>query len=411
MDVKVSVIIPIYNEEKNIAHCLESVIKQTLKEIEIICVDDGSNDNSVQVIEKYCLAYPWIKLIFQKNQGAGVARNNALSQAEGQFVCFLDADDYYISENALEILYNTAVEEKVNICAGLMQIEYEGKFEKDPILRSLLNGKEMRHISYQDFQYDYQYQCYMFNRDFLKQYDIKFPFYRRFQDPPFLVQALFYAREFAVVQTEFYFYRGERHEYTDKQIYDLFAGLMFDLRFAWEKGLEKLYKITLNRINEDYFEVLYSGLERNIQHLRERFMEADQLVKASNLSVDPLDMTLLREGERRSNVFFDKIEKKVAKNTNIIIYGAGIIGKKCFVYLANTGYAKVTMWIDHYKCGADCYSQHLYDIENIVSVENNDKILIAIKDREVSDRIKQELLECGILESRVVEWCDRNQEA
>ena len=86
MDVKVSVIIPVYNEEKNIAECLESVIKQTLKEIEIICVDDGSNDNSVQIIEKYCLAYPWIRLMLQKNQGAGVARNNALSQAKGQFV-------------------------------------------------------------------------------------------------------------------------------------------------------------------------------------------------------------------------------------------------------------------------------------------------------------------------------------
>lgn len=405
MDVKVSVIIPVYNEEKNIAECLESVIKQTLKEIEIICVDDGSNDNSVQVIEKYCLAYPCIKLILQKNQGAGVARNNALSQAKGQFVCFLDADDYYISEDALEILYNTAVEEKVNICAGLMQIEYEGKLEKEPVLRGLLNGKEMRHIFYQDFQYDYQYQCYMCNRNFLKQYGIEFPFYRRFQDPPFLVQALFYAQVFVVVQTELYFYRGERHEYTDEQICDLFAGLMFDLKFAQEKGLAKLFEITLNRINEDYFEVLYSGLERNIPHLRERFMEADKLAKVANMSVDPLDMVLLREGERRSNAFFDKMEAKVAKNINIIIYGAGIVGKKCFLYLSNTGYAKVTMWIDHYKCGTDCYSQHLYDIEDIVSADNDDKILIAIKDREVSDKIRQELLERGILEDRVVEWC------
>lgn len=406
MNVKVSVIIPIYNEEKNIAECLESVIKQTLKEIEVICVDDGSNDNSVQVIKKYCLAYPWIRLILQKNQGAGVARNNALSQAKGQFVCFLDADDYYISEDALEILYNTAVEEKVNICAGLMQMDYEGKFEKEPVLRKLLNGKEMRHIFYQNFQYDYQYVCYIYNRNFLKQYGINFPFYRRFQDPPFLVQALFYAREFVVVRTEFYFCRGERHKYTDEQTYDLFAGLMFDLKFAREKGLEKLFKITLNRINEDYFEVLYSGLERNIQYLRERFMEADKLVKEANLSVDPLDMTLLREGERRSNAFFDKVEEKVAKNSNIIIYGAGIVGKKCFVYLSNTGYAKVTMWIDHYKYGTDCYSQRLYDIKDIVSADNNDKILIAIKGREVSDKIKQELLKWGILESRIVEWCE-----
>lgn len=141
MDVKVSVIIPVYNEEKYLPECLESVIRQTLKEIEIICVDDGSMDHSVQIIRGYCEIYPRIKLVMQENQGAGVARNNAMLKAQGRFVCFLDADDYYISEDALETVYNTAVEVNADICAGLLQTEVKGKIERDPVLRNLLREK------------------------------------------------------------------------------------------------------------------------------------------------------------------------------------------------------------------------------------------------------------------------------
>lgn len=191
MGVKVSVIIPVYNEEKHLPECLESVIRQTLREIEIICVDDGSTDNSVHVIRGYCGKHPWIKLIAQENQGAGAARNRALLQAQGQFVCFLDADDYYISEDALEKIYNTAIVEKTDICAGLLKTEFKGKIEMDPVLRNLMKGQDRVRVRYQDFQFDYQYQCYLFNRDFLNRHKIEFPNYKRFQDPPFLVRLCF----------------------------------------------------------------------------------------------------------------------------------------------------------------------------------------------------------------------------
>lgn len=106
---KVSVIIPIYNVEKYIAECVESVQKQTLKEIEIICVNDGSLDNSMQIVGKMALKDKRIKIINKMNGGLSSARNAGFAEAGGAYVLFLDSDDYIVPET-LEELYMQADE-------------------------------------------------------------------------------------------------------------------------------------------------------------------------------------------------------------------------------------------------------------------------------------------------------------
>ena len=103
MTPKVSVIIPIYNSEKYLKRCIDSVINQTLKEIEIICINDGSKDNSVQILNNYSKKDDRIIIINQENSGPGVARNNGIEHSNGDYIFFLDSDDY-ISKNALNDL-------------------------------------------------------------------------------------------------------------------------------------------------------------------------------------------------------------------------------------------------------------------------------------------------------------------
>lgn len=91
---KVSIIVPVYNAQKYLSQCLDSLLNQTLKETEIICVDDGSADDSVDIINQYSSKDRRVKLIRQKNSYAGVARNNGLKQAAGEYVVFVDADDF-----------------------------------------------------------------------------------------------------------------------------------------------------------------------------------------------------------------------------------------------------------------------------------------------------------------------------
>ncbi len=91
---KISIIIPVYNSEKVIARCLESVLNQDYKNIEIIIINDGSKDRSQEIIEQYSKIDGRIKIIKTENQGVSSARNLGIQNASGKYVCFLDADDY-----------------------------------------------------------------------------------------------------------------------------------------------------------------------------------------------------------------------------------------------------------------------------------------------------------------------------
>ena len=124
--VKVSVILPIYNEEKYLAQCLDSICGQTLKEIEIICVDDGSTDNSTHILKDYAKKDSRITLITQENQFAGAARNKGMACAVGKYLSFLDADDYYAPE-MLEKMVKEAEENRADIVMCRYSQCYEGE--------------------------------------------------------------------------------------------------------------------------------------------------------------------------------------------------------------------------------------------------------------------------------------------
>ena len=115
MKVKVSVIIPVYNVEEYIDKCLKSLVNQTLKEIEIIVVNDGSPDNSQKIIDKYVKKYPdKVKSFIKENGGQGSARNYGLLQAKGEYIAYVDSDDW-VETNMFEEMYNKAISDNSDI--------------------------------------------------------------------------------------------------------------------------------------------------------------------------------------------------------------------------------------------------------------------------------------------------------
>ena len=127
---KVSVIIPVYNTEKYLRECLDSVINQTLKEIEIICVDDGSTDSSLEILKEYANKDNRFTIITQQNLHAGVARNAGLAVAKGEYVSFLDSDDWFelkILEETTKILKET--DSELCCCKYRNFNELKNKFE------------------------------------------------------------------------------------------------------------------------------------------------------------------------------------------------------------------------------------------------------------------------------------------
>lgn len=122
-EVKVSIIVPVYNAEKYLQTCISSLCSQTLKEIEIILVNDGSVDRSLQICETFAEKDSRIRLISKKNEGQGIARNAGLQIARGEYIGFVDADDY-VAENMYEHLYQRAVRDQAQIVISGCRMVY-----------------------------------------------------------------------------------------------------------------------------------------------------------------------------------------------------------------------------------------------------------------------------------------------
>ena len=108
---RLSIIVPIYNVEKYLPRCIESILNQTFKDFELILVNDGSTDSSYEILKEYENKYDNFRVINQKNGGLSAAKNAGIKIAKGEYIAFLDSDDY-LDKNFLETLYNMAVNNK-----------------------------------------------------------------------------------------------------------------------------------------------------------------------------------------------------------------------------------------------------------------------------------------------------------
>lgn len=144
---KLSVIVPIYNVDKYLDKCLDSLVNQTMKEIEIICVNDGSTDYSQEIVERYQKKFPGkIIGLMKKNGGLADARNYGLAHANGEYVAFIDSDDW-VEVDMFKIMYQQVVNKNADVVVCDMQYVYEngekkfvpgGEFKETNILENPL---------------------------------------------------------------------------------------------------------------------------------------------------------------------------------------------------------------------------------------------------------------------------------
>ena len=114
---EVSIIVPVYNVEKYLERCLDSLINQTFKDIEIICIDDGSIDNSGKILDEYAAKDSRLKVIHQNNAGQAAARNNGMKIASGRYISFVDSDDW-VDKDFIEKLYDAIIRNDADIAAA-----------------------------------------------------------------------------------------------------------------------------------------------------------------------------------------------------------------------------------------------------------------------------------------------------
>lgn len=134
MGIAISVIIPVYNQEKYVGKCIRSVLCQSFQDFEIIIVNDGSTDESLKICRRYANKDSRISIIDKKNAGVSQARKDGVLKACGKYVCFLDSDDY-LASNALEVLYLIVKEKQVDVAIGCFDIVFDnwGLIKKPPV--------------------------------------------------------------------------------------------------------------------------------------------------------------------------------------------------------------------------------------------------------------------------------------
>lgn len=254
MDYLVSVIIPIYNADKWLRECLDSVCGQSLHEIEIICVNDGSPDHSLDILKEYAGRDERIVIIDKKNEGVGAARNDGIRTARGEYVAFMDPDDKYADSSVLELLYTAAKEHDVLVAGGYLGcMNEEGK--RIPKDRSYfgIDFSCAGLVRYEDFQCDLQFTAYVFCREFLIENNLFFPHYSRFQDPPFFTRTMTEAKVFFATDYMTYVYRvgTSKPRFKFEKAYDLMCGIADNLNLSREKGFARLHFLSAMRLLTD----------------------------------------------------------------------------------------------------------------------------------------------------------------
>ena len=353
--LKISIIIPIYNGERFIEDCLKSVLLQDVQEKEIICVDDGSTDSTVAIIKRLQERHSEIRLIQQENMGAAIARNAALRVAQGQYVAFMDADDTYIDTTGLRRMINACEEHEVPICGSFRCTKRNEEITKADTYRDVFSSEYegIKILRFEDIQFDYYYQSYVFNREFLKAHQLDFPNLRRYQDPPFFVKAMWNASYFAVLPIELYCYRSrtEIFHYNFTQMNDTLTGLKMNIQFACEKKLEILFSNSVNRLNKDfYYRIKDSLMEGNLDAIK-ILLETREIVKQNpfGLQVDINILEIIAAALKNPMIGYGEHRfpyEQIPYRSRVAIYGAGVVGKYIYHVITQTGYCNLVKWVD-----------------------------------------------------------------
>jgi len=213
--VKLSVIIPVYNTEKFLPECIESIYSQNMEDFEVICVDDGSTDNSPNILRDYQKRELNLIVISKNNEGSGIARNLGLENSRGKYILFADSDDFYPADAFKTIFSKIEKSEAEILIFGALTLDKnrlrKGHYSAEKIPKRFRNkifsGNDLKKDL---FKIPSPAWSKLYNREFLIKNDIQFQNVRAGQDQIFFLKSMLCASKIAVLNENLYCYRKNR---------------------------------------------------------------------------------------------------------------------------------------------------------------------------------------------------------
>jgi len=334
MNIKVSLIIPIYNVENYLKKCIDSAINQTLNEIEIILINDGSTDNSLKICEQYADIDNRIILIDQKNSGLGISRNNALKIAQGEFICFLDSDDWLDLET-LEKCYKKAKYDSSDIVVfgferidetdgHVIQVRDDLDFDtqsisKEDFFKKVISSK-FKHMS-----------CAMITkRNLFIEHALKFP--STLHEDLYVTPKLFYfAQKVSFIKKNYYKWLVRSgsitNTITEKHIDGIITAIFYVKTFLLKENIYTHYKYEFVLFYLTYINLLYRRIKSYIKDEKQKEALLEKLILKSISIInnddikyiDKIDKTKFQEFWTLYNSYFNTRKNNDDKNKEITI--------------------------------------------------------------------------------------------
>lgn len=264
-----SIIVPCYNVEKYLAKCLESIINQTYKDLEIICVNDGSSDRSLDIIENFAKKDCRVKVVNQKNQGISVARNEGVRNATGKYISFVDSDDY-IDEETYESALKTIEETNVDmVCWGAkVELADTSKINSKKINKAEKYHKIKKTGMFKDLEevaknVPYTVWNKLYKKDIILENRIEFPKGKCFEDNEFFLKYLISCKSVYCMGKSYYHYvqrnKSIMNSKDDMKLLDRLY--VFDNVLKYYDSKDKVD--TFNSVLNDFFNAMFWNVLNN----------------------------------------------------------------------------------------------------------------------------------------------------
>ena len=308
-EIKVSVVVPVYNAEEVIERALDSLRHQTLKDIEIICIDDGSTDNTPEILKKYAAHDKRIRVIRQKNAFVGMARNRGMAEAKGEFVGFMDNDDW-VSENYFEELYKIAKEKQTKIAetktvwSVMSECYPHAKRKTTHVFKeNAVNKQVVNTFDFDGFSTEFLGHVWdkIYKRSFLEEKHIDFTPYRTvYEDSYFAFQIYMSGEPIAVAEDGSYYY-WEGPSYSRKVVEN-----PTDEAVPFFKAFEKM-------IREQGFDKEKEEKLLEIYRKHRNFAFQNYYKSINNEKGQKIWRERVSEGFPDTGIDFDKVDEEIAE--------------------------------------------------------------------------------------------------
>ncbi len=400
----ISIVVPVYQVEKYLKKCIESIIGQTYKNIEIILVDDGSTDGSGELCDKYMEKDNRIIVFHKDNGGLSSARNVGIDHARGEYIAFVDSDDW-IDSRYVEILYNNIKDKQCEVaqCAHWDVCSEELSYSAQKTEAIVFSPKELAY-AYHSIElwqsilaWNKLYKTSLFK-------DIRYPEGKIHEDEYISYKVLWEANKIAVTYTKLYYYRHRENsikttKYSYKRL-DVHGAYIERAKFYEDRGEHNLAMLTKRQhckwIKQAIAQIQQSDLENQTAVVSMLSSEAAEMEEA-------LDVENIGMGKRSYNRFLFPFGL-VKPESRIVLYGAGNVGVQYFRQITISNYCNILGWID--KNSEACSNKGIpaWPPDKLYKLQGTyDYLVIAICDKELALEIIRNLKEkYGVEADRIV---------